>query len=324
MHHIILGAGGIGGGIGARLVQAGHEVTLIARGEHLRRMQRDGLRLRAPGEDVTLDVRAVGDPSEVAYRGDEVVILTVKSQDTEAALERLRAVAPRVPVVCCQNGVANERVAARLFEHVYGMLVNYPATFLTPGEVLLHGTPVSGLLDAGRYPTGIDATIEELCANLEQAHFVAPLDPAVMRKKYAKLLMNLGNAVQALADTRDAASIHSALREEGVACFAAAGIDYMPLEELVQLGDATYSSGVIEDAPRGGGSTWQSMVRGSGSVEVDYLNGEIALLGELHDVPTPYNRAVQQLLAEASAEGAAPGSRSLEQIEVRAQELATG
>ena len=322
MHHVILGAGGIGGGIGARLVLAGSDVTLIARGAHLERMQREGLRLRTPEQDVTLEVTAVGDHSEVAWRGDEVVLLTVKSQDTAAALDQLLATAgPGVPVVCAQNGVENERIAARRFERVYGMLLNFPATFLTPGEVLLHGIPRSGVLDAGCYPRGLDATVEELCAHLETANFAAAADAAVMRKKYAKLLMNLGNAVQALAETRDAGGIHRALRAEALACYEAAGIDYMPLEELVAAARPHYTVGQIEGAPRVGGSTWQGLVRGTGSVEVDHLNGEIVLLGAQHGVPTPYNRAVQQLLVEAVAGGAAPGSTSLEAIEERARAL---
>ena len=58
--YVIVGAGAIGGGIGARLVQAGLPTVLIARGEHLVAMQRHGLRLRTPREDVTLPVSADG------------------------------------------------------------------------------------------------------------------------------------------------------------------------------------------------------------------------------------------------------------------------
>jgi 2-dehydropantoate 2-reductase len=43
-----------------------------------------------------------------------------------------------------------------------------------------------------------------------------------------------------------------------------------------------------------GNSTWQSLVRGAGSVETDYFNGEIALLGRLHGVPAPINAALQR------------------------------
>ena len=63
--YVIVGAGAIGGGIGARLVQAGLPTALIARGDHLAAMQRDGLRLRTPREDVTLPVTAVGSIADV-------------------------------------------------------------------------------------------------------------------------------------------------------------------------------------------------------------------------------------------------------------------
>jgi 2-dehydropantoate 2-reductase len=65
---------------------------------------------------------------------------------------------------------------------------------------------------------------------------------------------------------------------------------------------------------RGGSSSWQSLVRGTGSIEADFLNGEIALLGALHGVPTPLNRAVQTLAARAALERHAPGQTSVEEI----------
>jgi 2-dehydropantoate 2-reductase len=62
----------------------------------------------------------------------------------------------------------------------------------------------------------------------------------------------------------------------------------------------------IEGMGRGGGSTWQSLARGAGSVEADYLNGEIALLGRLHGVATPVNAALCRLAARVAREGAGP------------------
>ncbi len=65
------------------------------------------------------------------------MILCVKSQHTVAALDDLReAAGDRVAVVCCQNGVANERAALRRFSAVYGMLVVLGAMHLEPGEVV--------------------------------------------------------------------------------------------------------------------------------------------------------------------------------------------
>jgi 2-dehydropantoate 2-reductase len=74
------------------------------------------------------------------------------------------------------------------------------------------------------------------------------------------------------------------------------------------------SMAAIEGVGRGGGSTWQSLARGAGSVEADYLNGEIALLGRLHGVPTPVNDLMQRLVAEFARERRAPGGLSPDQL----------
>src|SRR6185369_6440327 len=65
---------------------------------------------------------------------------------------------------------------------------------------------------------------------------------------------------------------------------------------------------------RGGGSSWQSLRRRHGSIEADYLNGEIVLLGRLHGVPTPANALLQRLANQAAATGAAPGGRSSDEL----------
>jgi 2-dehydropantoate 2-reductase len=72
----------------------------------------------------------------------------------------------------------------------------------------------------------------------------------------------------------------------------------------------------IEGAPRLGGSTWQSLIRETGSVEVDYLNGEIALLGRLHDIPTPINDLLQRLVTDYARTRRPP--RDLPQARLRA------
>ena len=314
MRYIIYGAGGIGGVIGARLVQRGHEVVLIARGAHLGALRRDGLAFRTPDGTVTLPVTAVGHPSEVPFGGDEAVLLTMKSQDTAAALDELRATAGDVQVICAQNGVANERMALRRFSRVYGMLVVLPAVHLSPGEVLTHTTGIGGVLDAGCYPAGSDALIEQVTADLEEAGFAARPDPNIMRLKYTKLLQNSGNAIQALCGPQTAAGdLARLIREEVIAVYDAAGVDYAPLTELRERSSGMVL-GEIEGQTRWGGSTWQSLQRGAGSIETDYLNGEIALLGALHGVPTPYNRLLQRLAAEAAREGREPAMYTPEQV----------
>lgn len=297
MRFIIYGAGGIGGTIGARLFQQGFEVILIARGEHGRAIRSDGLTLAAPDGEFRLPIPAVEHPRELAFRDDDVVVLAMKSQHTVPALEDLLARNPGdAAVVCAQNGVANERMALRRFRRVYAMLVHLPALHMESGLVVTHADGHGGILDTGCYPGGVDDTCRAFTAALCKAGFSAEPDPAVMRLKYAKLLMNLNNALQAATDFGPGArEISRMLKREALACFEAAGIDCASQEEVRARHHGVYRMVDVPGHPRGGGSSWQSVARGTGNIETDYLNGEIVLLGRLHGVPTPANEACQSL-----------------------------
>jgi 2-dehydropantoate 2-reductase len=310
MRFIIYGAGAVGGTIGARLHQHGYDTVLIARGAHLEALRRDGLHFETPVEELRLKIPAVGGPAEVDWRDGDAAILTMKSQDTVGALEDLRhAAGDNVPVVCCQNGVANERMALRRFERVYGMMVWLPAVHLEPGIVQSNLAGKSGVLDVGRFPAGVDEVAREVASALTASNFVSLPDANVMRWKYAKLLSNLNNAVDALCgragETRDIARL---ARDEGIACYRAANIEWADPDEERERRAEIMQFGEVAGQPRAGGSTWQSLARGSRSVEVDFLNGEICQLGRTHDVPTPVNRVLQLLANRAAREGTAAGT----------------
>lgn len=323
MRVIVYGAGGIGGTIGARLHMAGTEVLLIARGAHLEVLKSAGLTFAAPDGVHRLRLPVAGHPAEVAWSPGDVVLLTMKTQHTAAALDDLAAAAGHgVPVVCAQNGVANERMALRRFARVYGMLVNLPAIHLEPGEVVTHAAGAGGILDTGCYPQGVDELVTDLMARLTDAGFSAEPDPRIMRKKYAKLLMNLGNIVQAatvpaageggqVTDPEQEAAlkaVYALLRAEALACFEAAGIDCASREEVRARHENTYRMVDVPGYARPGGSSWQSLSRGTGNVETDYLNGEISLLGSLHGVPTPANRVCQAIATRMVGERLPVGS----------------
>jgi 2-dehydropantoate 2-reductase len=63
-----------------------------------------------------------------------------------------------------------------------------------------------------------------------------------------------------------------------------------------------------------GSSTWQSLLRHTGSTEVDYLNGEIVQLGRLHGVPTPVNALLQTTIRRLAVEGRAPGTLTADEL----------
>ncbi len=316
MRFVVYGAGAIGGVVGGRLFQAGHDVTLIARGDHLRALQRDGLTLASPDATVQLAVPAVGSPGEAGFGEGDVVVLAMKSQHTAAAVSELALVAPpEVAVVCAQNGVENERVALRSFPNVYAMAVVMPATHLEPGVVEASSTPVTGVLDLGRFPSGVDQPAVDIAAALSGATFSAVARPDIMRWKYRKLVMNLANAVEAVAGPAARASVlPGLLTAEAEAVLQAAGIDPVSAEDEAERRGDLVRLRPVGGRRREGGSSWQSMARGLGTIESDYLNGEIALLGRLHGVPTPANVLLQRLATRLAAEGRQPGSLTVDEV----------
>jgi 2-dehydropantoate 2-reductase len=309
MRVIVLGAGGIGGVIGGRLHQHGHEVVLIARGEHLHKIQSSGLRLEDPDHSVTLAMTAVGSPQEINFRSDDVVLLATKTQDAAVALGQLRSIAPSgTPVVCATNGVEAERLAARYFSNVYAMNVMMPTAFLEPGIVQVISAPIGGALDVGRFPEGKDALSLHLSNVLSGSQFVSQARPDVMRAKYRKLIMNCANAVEAACGLESTASAEliRRLSAEAETVLAAAGIDVATeAEEAGKRDLMVYRP--INGKHRGGGSTWQSLATGR-PAETDYLNGEIVLIGTLHHMPTPANSLMQRVMWELAQHNARPHS----------------
>ncbi|TFG95361.1 MAG: hypothetical protein E4H11_05180 [Myxococcales bacterium] len=234
MRFVIYGAGAVGGVIGARLHEHGHDVALIARGEHLDALVSRGLELVTPTSRSRHEIPAYGHPSEVGLGATDVVLLTTKTQHT---------------------------LAAR--------------------------------------PT-----------------------PDILRWKYHKLLGNLRNALIAtLGPGVDAEDLPARLRAEAIAVYEAAGIDWVPEDvEALRRKGADMKVSMIEGEPPLMGSSWQSLTRG-GSIESDYLNGEIVLLGRLHGVATPVNRALQVAANRLAREGGKPGDLSLAELRSLVDEL---
>ena len=311
MRVVILGAGGIGGVIGGRLHQhrAGHglEVVLIARGPHLTAIQQNGLRVEDPDTTVTVQVPAVGHPSDIVWTGEEVVLLATKTHDASVALSDLAATAPpTITVVCATNGVEAERLALRLFANVLALNVMMPTAFLVPGVVQVISAPIGGSLDVGRYPAGSSPVAEALAGHLRGAQFVSEERSDIMRAKYRKLVMNTANAVEAACGRSGSGALIASVAREAESVLEAAGVDVASeAEEAAKREMMVYRP--VGGQHRGGGSTWQSLVTGR-PVETDFLNGEIVLLGREFGVPTPLNEALQLVMRRMVSEGLAPGS----------------
>ncbi|GAB3250188.1 ketopantoate reductase family protein [Nocardioides dilutus] len=309
MRYVVYGVGAVGGVIAGHLHRTGHDVTLLARGDHLAAIQARGLTLDTYAATYVVDAPATDTAADVAWTDDTVVVVAVKSQHTPVVLADLvRHAPPDTPVLTAQNGVANEAEALRRFARTYGVLVMLPSTHLEPGVVVQKCHPVPGMLDLGRVPGGTDDLCAAVAADLGTAGFGSEVRPDIMAWKHRKLLMNLGNAVDASCAPGTAADeLAERAQAEGEETLRTAGIPVVSAEvDEQRRGDA------LQPRPSGqpprGGSTWQSLARGADGSEVDYLTGEIVLQGRLHGIPTPVNALLLETVHDLARRGAEPRS----------------
>jgi 2-dehydropantoate 2-reductase len=208
-------------------------------------------------------------------------------------------------------------MALRYFERVYGACVWMWAAHVTPGEVLLEGVPRTGVFHVGRVPAGpADEVLERLDDDWTAARMRVALPDDVMRWKYRKLLSNLGNAFQALLGRPPGMGrLVRAAEAEGRVVLDAAGIAYTSdADEAAARADSFEVRPIpgFEDVL--GGSTWQSLTRGTGNVETDYLNGEIARIARRIGRDAPINATMAALVRQAAARGDRPGDLTVEQL----------
>ena len=297
MRLLIVGAGGVGGYFGARLARAGVPVTLLGRGAHLTAIQREGLRIRSAvdGEWV-VKVDAVADVSGLA--AVDVVLVCVKSFDTEAAAAAIRpVVGPDTAVVSLQNGLDNEATLERLLGpgHAVGGVAYVFAAIEAPGVVAhrFAGHVAFGELDGRPSPR-----LERLRETFVAAGLRAELTPDIRRALWHKYVMISAQAgmtaltrapigvIRAVPETR---RMYRAIVEELVALAAASGVDLGPhaVDDVMKAADAL--------APEAYSSLHHDLVQGR-RLELEALHGHAVRLGERLGVPTPTVLAVYAAL----------------------------
>ncbi len=334
MRFVICGAGAIGGVIGGQLAKAGQEVIFIEKlQDHRDAIAEHGLQLRGVHGNHTLRIPVVAQAREVAFRPDDVIFLAVKSFHSEAACQELRqATDLDLPMFCSQNGVRNEEVAARYFQNVNGVMVLIGAKRLEPGIVVHTG---NGPVGIGTFPEGLNQAAKDVAAALETTDLPVYTTAHITRAKWNKMLVNLNNATMGLtgfssheARANPEARLWMAdVYEEGAEVLREVGIPYEgppgmgAIEErIAELRNLDVTPPVPEtEELKGRASLWQDLYHQRGEVEADYFNGEIVKLGREHNIPTPYNSLLVELIKEMAAARERPGKYTIQQLRERLQ-----
>ena len=175
--------------------------------------------------------------------------------------------------------------------------------------VQAYSSPVTGVLDLGRYPSGLDDVAKAVAAAFDSSTLASIARPDIMRWKYRKLYdqprqRDRGHVWPGGAGGELMATVAA----EAEAVLDAAGIERASAAEDESARRARSRSAESQGNAATGGSSWQSLQRGVGAIETDYLNGEIVLLGRLHGIPTPANLTLQHLANELAAGRRPPGT----------------
>jgi 2-dehydropantoate 2-reductase len=186
-----MGAGGVGGYFGARLQQAGHDVTFFARGRHLQALLHEGLTVESAHGNAKLNVRALEDPREAGVV--DVVLFAVKLWDTESAAERLKPVVGRDTVVIpFQNGVESIERLRKFFpeEAVMGGSAYIGTRIKSPG-VIEHSGQMARL-QFGPVVLGQKAAAQRFLEACRGANIQAEIPDDIVRANWEKFVFLVG------------------------------------------------------------------------------------------------------------------------------------
>lgn len=313
----VLGAGAVGSLVGGLLADAGIPVVLVGRGEHAARIARDGLRLSGARGDRYLRVHATTDAASLA--GSDLVIVAVKSQDTEAAARDLQPhLGADAVVLSLQNGVRNpQRLTSVVGSgRVLGGVAALGATFLSAGEV---DFTMDGFLEVGEPAGGESARAAAVAALLARA-VPTSVTANVPGALWAKVVINTDLPISAAVgmefpagfQERQVHALARAAAEEALTVITDAAIPLGgtrlegamrgKLVMLQQEHDALLTTLANRKGPPFKPSSLQGILRGRPS-EAEHINGEIVRLAAGMGRAAPVNAALCAVARDQVAAG---------------------
>jgi 2-dehydropantoate 2-reductase len=324
----VVGAGGIGGLLAARLAQSGEEVSVIARGPHLAAIRANGLKLiEENGSESVSRITATDKISDISEQ--DLVILGLKAQQVAAIVRDLSAMYGReTAVLTAQNGIP-----WWYFMRVSGPHENRRLESVDPGGIVADNLPAERVIGSVVYPAaeitepGVIKHIEgnrfsiseinnektervaRISDALQKAGFKAPVVSDIRAEIWTKLWGNLSfNPISALTHatledicryqpTRDAAA---RMMREAQAVGEALGIRFrIPLEKRIAGAEAVgpHKTSMLQDIEAGRG------------IEADALIGSVIELGKVASVPTPQIETIYACVKLLSATLSREGGR---------------
>lgn len=295
----IFGAGGVGGYFGARLAAAGHDVTFIARGAHLEAMRQNGLSVKSPLGDVTIDdVSAVEDVADASAL--DLLLISVKLWSTETVARAVRPLAESgTAIVSFQNGVAQYDVLRRELpdESLFAGIAFISATIQAPGVIAHHNDLQA--LHFGEFDGRTSERVAAFKAACDEAGLDAEISDDIGVTLWQKFVMLTGLSATTAAMRQPIGAVRS---NEQTRRFL-----YDIVNEVVTVGRARGINLAADHTDKGmrildslDHGVYASMAHDlavGNRLELPWLSGAVVDFGRELNVATPCNRAVADILA---------------------------
>lgn len=299
MRFAVFGAGGIGGYLGARLAQGGHDVVIVARGAHLEAIQRHGLFVESPTGDFHVTPSIATDrPADVGVV--DAVLLGVKAWDVRAAAAAMRPmIGANTGVLTLQNGVdAPAEVASVLgAEHVIAGVAVVRSLIAAPGR-LRHVLGVDPNVTMAEIDNKRSERVDRIRMAFEAAHVSAKVSDDIHATMWGKFVIaatlgGVGAVVRVPVGVwREVPQVRAMIddvAQEVIAVARAKGV-HVPADIIAVVNRA------IDASPPAYVASMHEEIAAGRPSELEYWNGAVVRLGREVGVPTPVNEFIYHTL----------------------------
>ena len=289
----VIGAGGVGGYFGGRLAKAGFDVTFLARGEHLREIQKNGLRVKSVNGDFTIEnAQATDSIQKIGFA--DIIILAVKAWQVRDIAKELSPIIRKDTIVLpLQNGVVTAEELAEIIpeENIIGGLCKIISKLESPG--VINHFALDPVVIFGEFSSRETRRAELLKSVFDKAEVNSNISDDITADLWKKfiaicvsgLLAVTGTNYGELRELKETRKLMTELIREIYALSQHLRINIEPEfpDKLISLID-TYPRETTSSLTR---DVWEGRPS-----EIEYQNGTVVRLGEKYGVPTPVNRFV--------------------------------
>ena len=300
----VVGAGAVGSYFGGLLARAHHDVTLIARPDHVNAINTKGLFMECQSFQEYVKVNASTDYQPLSQA--DMVLFCVKSPDTERVMNEIKPFLRKEAIVLSlQNGVDNCDRMVKIFPgFIYPTVVYVATSMLFPGHVKHFGRGELLIGSLGQPLATDQDNFLKITSLFNQSQIPCNIAENIKDQMWIKFLVNCSfNAISAIGDIEYGKMVQVSeinqliqkITQEFLLIAAQEGVVIDPekavkANQQIALTMAGQKSSTAQDVAK------------KRKTEIDYLNGLIVRLGEKHQIPTPANQSVYAMVKMLEAQ----------------------